>query len=203
MRWWTADYAELLLELDRVEDAAHLVDVWEADARRVDREWVLAQVSRCRGLVAANRRDFEQAIASFAQALAEHEAVGDPFGRGRTLLALGMVRRRIRQKRRAREAIESAIEAFARVGASEWAEKARAELARVGGRQPGTQVLTTTEQRVAELAAEGRTDKEIAAILFVTPKTVGTKLSRVYAKLGVRSRAELAHLFAHRRTTKV
>jgi DNA-binding NarL/FixJ family response regulator len=95
-------------------------------------------------------------------------------------------------KRPAREALEQALAMFEELGARLWAEKARAELARIGGRPPATGDLTPTEQRIAELAAEGRTDKEIAAVLFLTPKTVGTQLSRIYRKVGVRSRTELA-----------
>ena len=102
IRWWTGDRVELLLELGRIDDAVRVLDVWEADAVRVAREWVLAHVLRCRGLVAAARGDVEAALDLLAQAVVEHETVGDPFGRGRALLALGIVRRRIRQKRPAR-----------------------------------------------------------------------------------------------------
>jgi tetratricopeptide (TPR) repeat protein len=94
MRWWRADYVEALLELGRMDDAVGLLDVWEADAARVGREWVLAQVTRCRGLLAAAKADVEQAQSLLEQAVAKHEAVGDPFGRARALLALGLVRRR-------------------------------------------------------------------------------------------------------------
>jgi DNA-binding CsgD family transcriptional regulator len=202
IRWWTADHVELLLELGRIEDAVRVLDVWEADAARLGREWVLAHVTRCRGLVAA-RGDVEQALALLARAVDEHEAVGDPFGRARALLALGVVRRRGRQKRPAREAIEEALEGFETIGAAGWAEQARAELGRIGGRRSRGGELTPTELRLAELVAEGRSNKEIAAALFVTPKTVGTTLSRLYAKLGVHSRTELIRRLAERRATKV
>jgi DNA-binding NarL/FixJ family response regulator len=121
----------------------------------------------------------------------------------RALLALGVVRRRDKQKRPAREAIEAALEGFETVGAEGWAEKARAELGRVGGRRPSDGELTPTELRLAELVAEGRSNKEIAAALFVTPKTVGTTLSRLYAKLGVHSRTELIRHLAEQPPTKV
>jgi DNA-binding CsgD family transcriptional regulator len=203
IRWWSADYIELLVALDRIDDAVRVLDAWEADATRLAREWVLAHATRCRGLAAAARGDIQEALHVLARALAEHEDVGDPFGRSRALLALGIVRRRARQKRPAREAIEEAIEAFEAVGAAGWAEKARVELARIGGRRPGRGELTPTERRLAELVAEGHSNKEIAAALFVTPKTVGTTLSRLYAKLGVHSRTELIRHLAEQPPTKV
>jgi DNA-binding NarL/FixJ family response regulator len=125
-------------------------------------------------------------------ALAEHERVSMPFERARALLVLGSVRRRAKRKRAAREALEQALATFEQLGARLWAAKARDELARVGGRPPATGELTETERRIAALAAEGMSNKEIASSLFVTPKTVGTQLSRIYRKVGVRSRTELA-----------
>jgi DNA-binding CsgD family transcriptional regulator len=196
IRWWSADLVELLLELGRVDDAAAVLDLWEADAKRLGRGWVLAHATRCRGLVAASRGDLDTALAQLEHAVAEHEAVGDPFGRARALLALGAARRRCRQKRAAREAIGASIEAFESLGAAGWAETARAELGRIGGRRPSDGGLTPTERRLAELVAEGRSNKEIAAALSVTPKTVGTTLSRLYAKVGVHSRTELIRRLA-------
>jgi DNA-binding CsgD family transcriptional regulator len=191
VRWWTADHAELLLELGRIDDAVQIVGTWEADAIRVAREWVLAHVTRCRGLVAAARGDVEQALALLARAVAEHQAVGDPFGRARALLALGTIRRRVRQKRPAREAIEAAVGDFDTIGASRWAVKARGELSSVSGRRPA-EALTAAERRVAILVAEGKTNREVAAALFLGERTVASHLTHVYAKLGVRSRTELA-----------
>jgi DNA-binding CsgD family transcriptional regulator len=203
IRWWSADYVELLLELGRTDEALAVLDAWEADATRLGRAQVLAHVTRCRGLVAAARGDLEEALTGLAGAVEEHEAVGDPFGRARALLALGVVRRRSRQKRSAREAIEAAVEAFEAIDATGWAENARAELARIGGRRSRGDDLTPTERRLADLVAEGRSNKEIAAALFVTPKTVGTTLSRLYAKLGVHSRTELIRVLADRPASKV
>jgi DNA-binding CsgD family transcriptional regulator len=203
VRWWTADYVELLLELDKSDDAVRVLDAWEADAARLGRDWVLAHVARCRGLVAAAGGDLDRAVGLLERAVVQHEEVGDPFGRGRAFLALGVVRRRGRQKRSAREAIEAAVEAFETIGAAGWAEKARAELGRIGGRRPLAEELTPTERRLAELVAEGRSNKEIAAVLFVTPKTVGTSLSRLYAKVGVHSRTELIRRLAERSASKV
>jgi DNA-binding CsgD family transcriptional regulator len=191
LRWWTPDHVELLLEEGRIDDAVRSLGAWEADAVRVDRKWVLAQVTRCRGLVAAARGDLEQAPALLGQAVAEHDATGDPFSRARALLALGTIRRRGRQKRPARDAIEAALEGFERIGASCWAARARAELGRIGGRTR-EEGLTAAERRVAILVAEGRTNREVAAALFVGERTVASHLTHIYAKLGVRSRTELA-----------
>jgi DNA-binding CsgD family transcriptional regulator len=191
LRWWTADHAELLLEAGSIEGATALVDAWETDATRVGREWVLGHVTRCRGLIAAAGGEVEEALALLEQAVAEHGAVGDPFGRARALLVLGTLRRRARQKLPAREAIESAIDGFETIGAGGWAMKARNELGRIGGRTRA-EGLTAAERRVAALVAEGRTNREVAAALFLTERTVASHLTRVYAKLGVRSRTELA-----------
>ena len=118
-------------------------------------------------------------------------AVGDPFGRARAQLALGTVHRRARRKRAARDAIEAAISGFDELGAPVWAERARAELGGIGGRTR-TEGLTPAESRVAALVAEGPTNREVAAALFLGERTVESHLSHVYAKLGVRSRTELA-----------
>jgi DNA-binding CsgD family transcriptional regulator len=191
VRWWSGDQIELLLEVGQVEDATRLLDAWEADAARVAREWVLAHVTRCRGLLAAAEGEVPRAASLLDRAVAQHEEVGDPFGRARALLGLGVVRRRARKKRDARDAIQAALDGFVQLGAATWIEKARSELGRIGGRTR-EEGLTPAERRVALLVAEGRTNREVAAALFLTERTVASHLSHVYAKLGVRSRTELA-----------
>jgi DNA-binding CsgD family transcriptional regulator len=188
---WRPDHVEALLELGRVDEAVRLLAQWEADGARLGRPRVLAQAARCRGLVAAARGDVEDAVVRLEQAVVQHEASGDPFGRARSLLALGIVRRRARQKRPAREAIEAALSGFEDCGAEGWAEKARTELGRIGGRTRA-EGLTAAELRVAALVAEGRTNREVAAALYLGERTVASHLTRIYAKLGVRSRTELA-----------
>jgi DNA-binding CsgD family transcriptional regulator len=115
-----------------------------------------------------------------------------PFERGRTLLVLGLIRRRARDKRGARDALEEALATFDGLGAGPWAQRARSELARISGRRPSTGGLTATEARVAALAARGFANKEIAAALSISLHTVEAHLSRTYRKLGIRSRASLA-----------
>jgi DNA-binding CsgD family transcriptional regulator len=190
-RRWTADYVEALLEVDRIEDGRRVLDAWEADAVRLDRARVLASVTRCRGLIAAAEGDVAEALSLLERAVSEHEAVGDSFGRARALLALGVLRRRARQKRPAREAIAAALAGFEELGAATWVAKAQSELGSIGGRRR-EDGLTAAERRVAALVAEGRTNREVAAALFLGERTVAGHLTRVYAKLGVRSRAELA-----------
>jgi len=191
VRWWSADYVELLLELGRFDDAVRVLDTWAADAARVARPWVLAHVIRCRGLVAAAEGNVEYAASLLQAAVVEHEEVGDPYGRARALLALGILSRRARQKRAARDAIQAALAGFEQLGAATWVEKARNELGGIGGRRR-EEGLTPAERRVAALVAEGRTNREVAAALFLAERTVASHLTHIYAKLGVRSRTELA-----------
>jgi DNA-binding CsgD family transcriptional regulator len=193
--WWRADYCDALLELGRVDEAAALLDAWNAEAARLGRERVLAKIERCRGLIAAARGETGEALVLLEHAAERHEALGDRYDRGRALLALGRVRRRLRQKRAAREAIEEALAEFEACGSELFAGKARAELGSIGGRRR-EEGLTAAEQRVAELVAAGKTNREAAAALFLAERTVASHLSHVYAKLGVRSRTELARALA-------
>ena len=147
---------------------------------------------RCRGLLQAERGELDAALAELGAAAALIEGVPIPLERGRSLLALGAAQRRARQKRAAREALEAAQATFEEMGAAVWAERARDELSRVGGRVPSSSELTAAERRVAELVAEGLQTKQVAAALFVSPKTVEGHLTSIYAKLGVHSRTELA-----------
>jgi DNA-binding CsgD family transcriptional regulator len=192
--WWRADYVEVLLELARVDEAVELLDAWEADARRLGRERVVADATRCRGLVAAARGDLDVASSTLEEAVRRHEQVGDPFGRARALLALGVARRRRRQKSAARVAIEAALCGFEELGEVFWTARARAELGRIGGRTR-EEGLTPAEQRVAALVVVGRTNREVAAALVLGERTVETHLTHIYAKLGIRSRTELARVY--------
>jgi len=198
------DHIEALIGLGRLDEAASLLETLERQAAAVDRASALAAAGRCRGLLAAAHGDLQEALLPLENALVEHERVSMPFEEARTLLALGATRRRARIKRPAREAFEQALAIFEQLGARLWADKARAELARISGRPAPTGELTETERRIAALAAEGRSNREIAAALYVTPKTVETQLSRIYRKVGVRSRTQLArHLSADTEAPKL
>jgi DNA-binding CsgD family transcriptional regulator len=143
-------------------------------------------------LLEAAAGDLPSALVFVERALAEQEGRGWSFERGQTLLALGETQRRAKQKRAARESLQAALGVFEELGAPLWAEKARADLRRLGGRPRAPGELTPTEERVAALVGEGRTNREVAAALYVTDRTVEGHLTRIYAKLDVRSRAELA-----------
>jgi DNA-binding CsgD family transcriptional regulator len=151
-------------------------------------------VLRCRGLLLASRGDNEAAIASLeAAALPPDPPQGvNPFERARTLLALGTVQRRAQQKRAARESLQLAADVFERLGARVWSEKARSERRRIGGRTASSDDLSETERRIVELVVAGRRNKEVAAELSLSPNTVAWNLSKIYRKLGVGSRTELA-----------
>jgi len=186
------DEIEALVALGRAEEAETLLVWLEERGRTLDRVSALAAAARCRGLLALARSDTEGALAHFEEALGQHERVGMPFERARTLLAQGIALRHARRRRDARETIEEARAAFAFLGAALWEQKAAAELGRIGGRRASGDELTPAEERVAALVAEGLSNREAAAALFLTERTVEFHLTHVYRKLGVRSRAELA-----------
>ena len=98
MQLWRSEQVEALLELGLVDEAVVRLDAWEAAALRLDRAWALAHATRCRGLVAAARGEVATAVSLLADAVEQHEAAGDPFGRARALLALGVTRRRARRE---------------------------------------------------------------------------------------------------------
>ena len=184
-----ADAIETTVVLGELDTARSYLEQYEVNAGRLGGPLSKGRVRRCRGLLAVAEGDLPAALVALERSLADAEPY--PLEHARTLLCLGVVRRQAQQKRAAREALEQALAIFEALGARLWAEKARAELARISGRAPASGDLTETERRVAELAAQGRTNKQIAAELFMGVSTVESHLSRVYRKLGVR-RAELA-----------
>ncbi|HWB56864.1 MAG TPA: AAA family ATPase [Gaiellaceae bacterium] len=189
------DEIEALIALGRTDEALVPLDWLEERGSALDRPSALAAAARCRGLLAAARGESDAALAELQGALGEHARLESPFERARTLLAFGAAERRAMKKAAAREKLNEALAVFEELGAAIWAEKARAELASIGGRAPASDELTPAETRVAALVAEGRTNREVAATLFVTDHTVEAHLSHIYRKLGIRSRAELARRF--------
>jgi DNA-binding CsgD family transcriptional regulator len=117
------------------------------------------------------------------------------FEAARSLLVRGIVHRRRREKRRAHDDLSAAVRTFDELGATAWSDKARREIGRIGLRPRARRQLTDTESTVARLAADGRTNREIAALAFMSPRTVEGVLARVYAKLAIGSRAELGRAF--------
>ncbi len=194
--WHVPDLLDALLSAGDADRAEQILAPWEDRARALDRAWALAIAARSRALLAATRGDLDAALAGFEQAFVEHGRVDDPFQRARTLLGLGATQRRAKQRRAARETLERAMALFAELPAPLWADKARAELARIGGRAPSRDELTESERRIAVLVAEGRSNREVAAALFLTEHSVETALTRIYRKLGVHSRTALSRLLS-------
>jgi DNA-binding CsgD family transcriptional regulator len=197
------DAVEALIELGRREEAIELLDWYEGNARRLERISALASCARCRGVLAGQAGDLDAALAAFEEALDRHAEVELPLDRARTLLALGAAQRRMKRRREARETLEEALDVFERIGAALWAQRARGELKRISGRAPTPGALTPAEEKVAALVAEGKTNREVAAALFLSDRTVEGHLSHVFGKLGIRHRAELARALAARESQGV
>ena len=189
------DEVEALVALGKLDEAEELLVPFEEAGEDLERAWTKATGLRCRALVLAARGELEAASAAAARALGEHDGLPLPFELGRTLLVSGTLERRAKRKKEAREALSGALEIFEGLGAALWADRTRAELARIGGRAPSSLALTPTEERVAALVARGSTNREVADALFVSVHTVEAHLKRIYRKLGIRSRTELASKF--------
>ena len=182
---------EALLQAGRTVEAEDLVPTYLQLAEEFDCPWARATGRRCNGLLAAARGNLPDAEAILREAADTHADLVSPFERARTLLALGSVMRRRRLRREAREILGEAWQTFASLGATGWAERARQEGARIRGRQSDLAGLSVTELSVARMVADGHTNREVAAALFMAERTVEANLSRIYAKLGIRSRTEL------------
>jgi DNA-binding CsgD family transcriptional regulator len=190
----TPDLVEAYIRLGRASDAVAVFEPFEADARSSARPSALALAARCQGLLDPNT-SFEPAL---DRALELHAAAPDPFARARTELCFGELLRRRRRRERSREVLRAAVEAFESLGAEPWAARARSELQASGATlrrrdDEGANDLTPQEWQIAALVAQGLTNKEVGARAFISPKTVESHLTRIYSKLGVRSRAALAH----------
>ncbi len=185
------DEIEALVQLGDIDRAAALASEVRDRGALLGRLPLEATGLRCHSLVLAARGELEAAIDAATEAVQIHERLDLPFEHARSLLVLGEVQRRAKQRRSARESLTQALAIFDRLGAHLWSAKAAAERARVGGRST-IEGLSETEARVASLVAEGKSNKEVAAELFVSVRAVEANLSKVYAKLGIRSRTELA-----------
>jgi DNA-binding NarL/FixJ family response regulator len=192
---WAPNYVEALIRLGRRDEAAAAVGWLEAESAN---DWARASALRCRGMLA--ERD-EEADELFERSAAAFEALGMPFETARTQLCRGERMRRSRRRGDAREPLRDALTRFERSAAAPWADRAREELRLTGeavarDEASPAEELTGRELRIAQLVAEGRTNPEVAAELFVSRKTVEHHLSQIYRKLGLRSRTELARALA-------
>jgi DNA-binding CsgD family transcriptional regulator len=189
---FAGDLIEALVRAGQREDALALVERLAGGSA-----WVSVVEARARGLLAPE----SQVRARFSEALALHDGLPMPFERARTLLALGERLRRVRARADARGPLKEALETFERLGARSWAERARSELRATGEQQArrtetAAEQLTPHELQIAVLVAQGMTNREAAAALFLSPKTIEYHLGQIYRKLDVRGRAQLARLMA-------
>jgi DNA-binding CsgD family transcriptional regulator len=186
-----ADAIEALIQVGRSADAEPLIDALERNGQRLGRPWMMAVGARGRSMLLADRGDLDAATAAAAKAIVAHDRLPMPFERARTFLLLGQLQRRKRRKESASASLQEALDIFVRLDIPLWADRARAELVRANVGPRRSDQLTPSEQRVAELAASGMKNRDVATALFISPKTVEANLARIYRKLGIKSRAEL------------
>jgi DNA-binding CsgD family transcriptional regulator len=196
----TPERVELYLRLGRVEEATGEAAAFERAARAKGQPWSLARAARSRGLV-ADGEDFERC---FEEALSLHASTPDVFELARTELAYGSRLRRAGRRVQAREWLRAAIASFDDFGAAPWADIASSELAATGEtarrRTPSSlDELTPQELQISVLLAQGRTTREAAAALFLSPKTIEYHLRNAYRKLAIHSRDELRDALQSRR----
>ena len=189
------ELVEAFVELHELDAAQAVTEqLGRLAANQQEHPWATATAKRCGAIVMLGRDSHDvTAPALLGEASDDFDRLGLRFDAARCLLGLGRARRRSKQWRAAREALEAAAASFTALHATGWAERARAELDRVGARRPRGDdgELTPSERRVVELAADGLANKQIANTLYITVNTVEVHLSRAYAKLGVRSRSQL------------
>ena len=199
---WAPNHVEALARAGETERAQAALARHARLAENTQRTWALATTERCRGILAGPA----EFAAHFERALELHDRDGQPFEKARTHLAFAERLRRVRQRAEARPHLTAALELFDRLGAKPWSARAEAEMTATGGptgpraeQAAGADELTPSELKIALLVAQGMTNREVAASLFLSPKTVEHHLSHIYRKLDVRSRTQLARLFAEER----
>ncbi len=190
---WAPDLFEAYARTGSTTEAKEVLDTLSAQARMTGNTWAYAAAARCRGMLASDA-DFDSA---FNESLEWHRRTPTPFERARTELCYGERLRRVGRRIDARERLRPALATFETLGAKPWAERARVELRatgeRVRKREERTAArLTAQELQVAVLVADGGTNREVGARMMLSPRTIEFHLRNIYAKLGVRSRTELA-----------
>lgn len=198
------ELVDSLTRLGQLDRARDLTVAYVAAAEDKGQPWARARSQRCLGLLAPD----DLLDAHFVEALALHAQTPDRFETARTQLAYGARLRRARRRSDARAPLRAALAAFDQLGAARWADTAELELQATGATvaRPGASprsALTPQELQVALLLAEGRTNRQAAAALFVSPKTVDYHLRHVYTKLAIHSRSELAGILAMERDDTV
>ena len=173
-----------------------MIDTLERNGHRLDRPWMLAVGMRCRAMLQAAHGDLSTATTTAELAITQHQRLPMPFEQARTQLLLGQLQRRQRHRDAATTTLREAQHTFQQLGTTLWTHRATTELTRATSGRRRAEGLTPSEQRVAELAVSGMTNRDIAAALFISPKTVEVNLSRIYRKLNIRSRVELYQALA-------
>ncbi|MGH3901878.1 MAG: AAA family ATPase [Pseudonocardiaceae bacterium] len=191
---WAGDLVEAHVRAGQPDRAQRAFDVLVREAERTGRPTECAVAARCRGLL---HTDEEQAHDAFTEALQWHERAQQPFEQARSQLCFGEFLRRRRHPKDARQVLADALDTFTRLGARSWAQRTEAELRATGAasrprRERSMIQLTPQELQVALVVADGATNVEAAAQLFLSAKTIEFHLSNTYRKLGIRSRAQLA-----------
>jgi DNA-binding CsgD family transcriptional regulator len=188
------DQIEAVLALGQTDRAAELLADMRRRAEVSPYPWLLAVTARCHAQVAMAGGDLDGAAAAIRAALVAHRDLPMPFELARTRLVQGQVLRRERKRREAGQALREAENGFAELGAVRWAPLASDELGRLGLSRGSPDQLTPTEEHIARLVTEGHANDEVAAVLYISRRTVENHLSRIYRKFGVRTRAELARV---------
>jgi DNA-binding NarL/FixJ family response regulator len=200
---WAPDLIEAYARAGRDAEAHECLSVFSDQARATARPWALAASARCDGLLASD--DYDSA---FARAIELERAGSLPFELARSELCWGERLRRSRRRGAAREHLRHALSIFERLGARGFAERARTELRLAGGQpapahEPALSALTVQELQIALQVARGATNRQVAGALFLSVKTIEAHLHTIYAKLGMRSRTQLAVLVASTRDVSV
>ncbi len=190
------DAVAALVSTGQLVEAERLVAELDSSTKTNHLPWSTAMAGRCHGLLYATRGELPMAITTLEQAMTDHERLPMPFEKARTRLLLGTVLRRAGRRSEARHHLKVAHAEFTTLGTPIQAETARAELSSIGGRQGADAELTPVEGRIAALVGLGKTNREVAGDLFMSVRTVESHLGRIYRKLEVRSRTELANRLA-------
>lgn len=195
---WGADLIEAQVRAGDLEGARRTLERFEQCARRSQHTWALAAAERCAGLLA----DGESFAERFEQARRWHRHTATPFEAARTELCYGERLRREGRRAEARAPLEAALATFTQLGAESWSRRAREELGATAPARSSNEPraalarLTSQELRVASVVAGGATNREAAAALFLSPKTVNAHLESIYRKLAITRRSQLARIFA-------
>jgi DNA-binding CsgD family transcriptional regulator len=200
---WHSDLAAGLIAIGELDEAAETIQLArDATLNQSHIAGVLSRLDRAEAQLRAERGDVDMAVNLLDAAASRFRMLGQPIEQGHTLLVLGQVERRRRRHAAARAAVGEAIALFARIGAKPWTDQATRTLARVAGGATDPRerpdpaaalaALTATEAGIATMVREGASNREIAARMFLSVKTVEAALTRVYRKLGVRSRTQLS-----------